>query len=186
VYVADLGLQTREYKGEEKPPAQQIALGIEIIGQTITLDDKEVPRMLWTRPFNIFSNLTEKGVELQYYKVFDPSAQPDGDADWDAQMGKPCNAFIVNTPGRGANAGNIYDNIDSLTPIPAKYQAGVGPALIEPCIGDADDEENACTKALYGLAKFVYDKRIEEAPAAPQAPAGMPDADFDDSDVPFN
>jgi hypothetical protein len=127
-------------------------------------------------------------VELSYYKVFDSSAQPEGDADWDAQMGKPCNAIIVNTPGKGANAGNIYDNIANLTPIPLKYQAGVGPALIEPCIGDADDEENACTKALYGLAKYVFDKKLSEETDSDRQEAydnapEMPG--IDDDDIPF-
>jgi hypothetical protein len=140
--------------------------------------------MLWTRPFNIFSNLTELGSELDYYKVFDSSAKADEDADWDAQLGKPCNAIIVNTPGRGANAGNIYDNISNLTPIPQKYQSGVAEATIEPCVGDADDEENACTKALYGLAKYVYDKRVEEEAPAPRKQAPAVELD-DDDDIPF-
>ena len=35
VYVADLGVHQDEYKGEVKNPAQKIALGLEIVGETI-------------------------------------------------------------------------------------------------------------------------------------------------------
>ena len=55
VYVADLGLQERNFAGEEKPPAQQLALGIELVGQVQTMSDGgTVPRILWSKPFNIF------------------------------------------------------------------------------------------------------------------------------------
>ena len=35
IYVADCGMQLREYKGEVKPPAQQIALCFEVLGSTV-------------------------------------------------------------------------------------------------------------------------------------------------------
>lgn len=186
-YVADLGLQARDYRGEDKPPAQQLSLGIEIVGQYVEIDGEKVPRLLWTKPFYIYSSLTEKGVELEYYKVFDPAAKPDGDANWEAQLGKPCNVIIEHTPGKGASEGKLFDNIANLTPIPAKYHSSVGEGEIEPAIGDADDENNVVTKALYGLAKYVYDKRIQDEPASDPEPQGnyAPGVEDDDDDVPF-
>jgi len=38
IYVADCGLQLREYKGEVKSPAQQVALCFEVLGSTVTVD----------------------------------------------------------------------------------------------------------------------------------------------------
>jgi hypothetical protein len=169
VYVADLGLQEREYKGETKPPAQQISLGLEIIGKSVTLEDKELPRLLFTNPFNIFSNLTEKGKELEFYRVFNPSAVEDTDADWESYLGSPCNVIVKHTKGKGDNKDKIFDNISHLAPIPKKYQDGVEAALTSPAIGDADDPENIVTKSLYGLSKYVYDRRIEEEEEAPKA-----------------
>jgi len=157
VYVADLGLQKQEYKGEVKPDAQQIALGIEIVGQTIELDGKEVPRYLWTKPFNIFATLTPKGNELKMFSVFDPSANEGELPDWEAQLGKPCSVVVEHVH----KDDNVYDNIKSVLSIPAKYQDGVEAASLSPAIGDSDEADNVVNKALFGLAKYVFDKRVQ-------------------------
>jgi hypothetical protein len=188
VYVADLGLQEREYMGESKPPAQQLSLGIEIIGQTVSIDNKEVPRILWVKPFNVFYTLTEKGNEMKYFSVFEPTAQEGSVADWDAVLGLPCNVVVKHKKGKGENSNRVYDEISNLTPIPAKYQEGVGAALTtDMAVGDADDENNAATKALFGLAKFVFDKRISENKpklAVVKELVSDEDDDFED-DIPF-
>jgi hypothetical protein len=154
VYVADLGIQANTFD-TEKPPCQQICLGIEIIGS----DNNGQPRLLFTRPFNIFSKMNELGVEYKMYKVFNTSAQPDTVADWDAVLGEPCSVKVIVTKSKDGSA--EYDNIDSLIPIPAKYRKDVGEARITPAVGDCDDESNPVTQALYGLAKFIWEKRID-------------------------
>lgn len=181
VYVADLGLHKREYKGEEKTPCQKIALGIEIIGETVELDDKVVPRLLWVKPFNIFFQLTDKGKEIEYYKIFEPGAKADTVVDWDLQLGKPVSVLISHYK----KDDKCYDNIDSLSGIPVKYQADIPPATIDPCIGDADDEDNACTKALYGLSKWMFEQRIDDNPSAQEPSPVDPGFDPDDDDIPF-
>ena len=179
VYVADLGLQERNFKGEEKPPAQQIALGIEIIGS----DNNGQPRLLFTRPFNIFYKMNELGVEYKMYKVFNTSAQPDTVADWDAVLGEPCSVKVIVTKSKDGSA--EYDNIDSLIPIPAKYRKDVGEARIVPAVGDCDDESNPVTQALYGLAKYIWEKRID-MPTKKVKPKGTHTVDVDaEDDVPY-
>jgi hypothetical protein len=151
VYVADLGLHQDTYKGEVKPATQKIALGLEVIGKTVTIDDEEKPRYMWTKPFNIFSSLTEKGNELKFYSVFEPSAKADDVPDWDAQLGKACSIYVEqNDKG--------YDNIVNVAPIPPKYQEEIAPATLEGGVGD--DEE--VISALYGLVKWTYDKQIKD------------------------
>ena len=184
VYVADLGLQRREFKGEEKTPAQQIALGIEIVGKSVTIDGEEQPRMLWTAPFNIFSTMNERGKELAYYKVFDPSAEEGQVADWEGVLGMPCNVYIKHIKGKGEYSDRVFDNIESLSPIPTKYQADVEPNKIEPTIGDADDDTNAATRALYGLARYIYDRRLDNVTPEPKAKVVPIQDDFED-DLPF-
>jgi len=164
VYIADLGLQSRDFKGEEKPPCQQISLGIEICGQSVTIDEEEVPKMLWTKPFNIFATLNDKGREMEYYQVFNPKAQDGTVADWDSVMGDPCSVYISNREGKGEYQGKVFEEIAKVSPIPAKYRAGVPEARITPCIGDAEEENNAATKAMYGLTKYVHAKRLDDIP----------------------
>jgi hypothetical protein len=74
-------------------------------------------------------------------------------------MGEPCSVTVVTTKSRDGTA--EYDNIASLAPIPAKFKAGIGEARITPVIGDCDDDSNPATQALYGLAKFIWEKRID-------------------------
>ena len=160
VYIADLGLQEREYKGESKPPMQQIALGMELIGHTVEIEDEMRPRLMWTKPFNIATELSEKGNEIKYYSVFDPKAQPGDVADWDKVLGEPCMVTVVKVERKG----EFYDNIGKLTPIPAKYRKDVGDATITPAVGDCEDPDNPVNKALFGLVKYKMDRRITDIP----------------------
>jgi hypothetical protein len=160
IYVADLGLQARSFSGEEKPPAYQIALGIELVGQTVEFDGEVKPRLMWTKGFNIFSTMNEKGAELRYYKVFDPKANEDTFADWDKQLGKPCSVQVGHRQGKGEYADNVFDEITGVSPVPYKYQSSVPPASLIPCIGECEDEDNDATKALYGLVKWIHGRRL--------------------------
>lgn len=188
VFVADLGLQAREYAGEFKGNFQQISLGIEIPDHPMKDEEgNSLPRILWTKPFYIYDKMGEKSKEYEYYCAFDPSTQAETVADWDAVLGKPVNVHIIHTKGKTQlddGTYPTYDNIKMLTPTPAKYQAGVAANTVTPAIGDADDPENVVTKALYGLVKHVYDKRVQGSDRATQQPAqGQPKDD--DQDVPY-
>jgi len=184
-FVADLGLQRKEYKGEYLGDIQQIALGFEIIGQTVTIADEEQPRLLWTKPFYIYSVMGEKSNEFKYYKVFDPLAEPESVPDWDAQLGKPCNVVIKHVKGKGDKADRVYDNIVDVVAIPQKYQSSVGPMTLKPAIGNCEDTENEAIKKLFGLAKMVWERRITSVEgSAKGAEESGNSSDFDD-DIPF-
>ena len=122
------------------------------------------------------------------YKVFNSSAQPDTVADWDAVLGEPVTVRVIVTKSKDGSAES--DNIDKLIPIPAKYRKDVGEARITPAVGDCDDESNPVTQALYGLAKFIWEKRIDmptkasqKASKAKQTP--KPANTDADEDVPY-
>ena len=159
VYVADLGLQERNFAGEEKPPAQQLSLGIELVGQVQILSDGgTLPRILWSKPFNIFQTMNERGNEYKYYKMFVPTARDGEVADWDSVLGMPINVTVAHSVGKD---GKTYDNIDSMSAIPVKYQQQVAEAATaEMSVGDAEDENNIATKAMFGLVKYLHDKRV--------------------------
>lgn len=158
VYVADLGLQERNFAGEEKPPAQQLSLGIELVGQEQTLSDGgTLPRILWSKPFNIFQTMNERGNEYKYYKMFVPTARDGEVADWDKVLGMPINVVVTHSK----SGDRTYDNISSMSAIPAKYQDQVPPAATaQMSVGDAEDENNVATKAMFGLVKYLHDKRV--------------------------
>ena len=115
VYVADLGVQEgMEWKGVKKADRQQLALGLEILGKTVEIDGVVKPQIMWTQPFNIFSNLLDLGKELPFYKTFEGGAKDGDSADWDKQLGKPCNVTIEHVQGKGDNSGNTYANLGSI------------------------------------------------------------------------
>jgi len=186
VYVADLGLQERNFAGEEKPPAQQLSLGIELVGQVQILSDGgTLPRILWSKPFNIFQTMNERGNEYKYYKMFVPTARDGEVADWDSVLGMPINVTVAHSVGKD---GKTYDNIDSMSAIPVKYQQQVAEAATaEMSVGDAEDENNIATKAMFGLVKYLHDKRVNGPAVETSTPVkakAVADAEFAE-EIPF-
>lgn len=168
VYVADLGLQTKDYKGEFKGNFQQISLGIEIIGESVTTEEGGVhPKIMWVKPFYIYKEMGAKSKEFEYYSLFEPDAEPETCPDWEAQLGKPISVSVTNIQGKGENSNKTYDNIKSLTRIPERYQGDVGEAVAEVGVGNSDDPNNAVTKALFGLPKYVYEHRVLDDNSSP-------------------
>lgn len=163
VYVADLGMQQDSYMGELKDPCRKVALGFEVIGEFVELGEEEFPRIIWGKAFNIFNKLTDKGTELKYYKLFDSSAEGGQVPDWEAQLGKPCIGNINEVEGKGKSEGIFYNNLATVMAMPAKYQDDVAPNVTAPGIGDCDDPDNHVTQALFGLAKWMFDRRLDEA-----------------------
>tara|TARA_R110000822_G_scaffold96884_3_gene220293 strand:+ start:1897 stop:2559 length:663 start_codon:yes stop_codon:yes gene_type:complete len=188
VYVADCGLQAREYMGEVKPPAQQIALCLEIIGESVTIDGIVQPRIIWTKPFNIFGRMDSKSTEYKMYRAFVTQAKEDTVADWEVVLGSPVNVIIKH---HKKDEETTYDNVDGLVAIPQKYASNVGPALTaDISIAGSEDEGSAPIRNLFGLAKYVHDKRLTDG-GTPPTPKAVSNAkpvateESFDSDVPF-
>ena len=182
VYVADLGLHENTYKGELKPNVQKIALGYEVLGETIEVDDEVLPRILWDNPFNIYYSMTPNGKELEVYKMFEPRAKENEIADWEKVLGAAVNITVVQVPDK-KDPKVLYDNISSVQPIPKKYQKDVAKALTKVAVGDSDDKDNVVTQCLYGLTKWMYDRRLTEsvdAPSTSDEPVFNPD-----DEIPF-
>jgi len=158
-YVADLGIiEGQEYKGETKPDCQQLCLGLEILGHTVTIDGVDKPQVLWAEPFNLFSTLDVRGREFKQYKAFCTNAEPGDVSEWEQFLGSPCNVTIKHSKD------GKYANIAELNPIPLKYQADVEDMKTEDsCTGDVDDEDNPAQANMYGLPRWLVDnKRVTE------------------------
>jgi len=184
VYVADLGLHKNDYKGELKPDVQKIALGFEFMGETVEIDEVVTPKMLWDNPFNIYHTLTEKGTELVKFKIFDKTAE-DGDiADWDSVLGTPVTITVKHVKDK-KDPTKFYDNINSIEPIPKKFQKGIAKAELTVAVGDSEDKDNEATKALYGLTQWMYDRRVVEGGRVDPVSGLEGDIRQDDEDIPF-
>jgi len=190
VYVADLGFHTKEYQGEFKGNFQNLSLGIEIVGKTFKMDDKEHPVMMWSRAFPLYDTLNEKAGEYAAYKAFVPTAVEGDVPDWEAQLGKPVNVIVTHTKDK-KDASKVYDNIGSLISIPTKYQEGVTAATITPSAGNGEE----VVKALYGLSKWLFERQLSDDQLGRQhqqeANADAASQNMDDSmagmddDIPF-
>lgn len=158
VYIADLGVHQDTYKGELKDPCRKFTLGIELIGETYEIEGEVFPKLMWLRPFNVYKKMTEKGGEFKAYKTFDKNAKPDTVPDWEAQLGKPCTVVVEHN----SKEGKTYDNIESLLSVPDAFKDAIGEAQLSCKVNDADNPDDEVNQALFGLAKYVYDKRLEE------------------------
>ena len=181
VYVADLGEQ-KPYNPDDRP-THKIALGIEIIGETVDVNGEKKPRMLWSRSFNIFNSLTEMGTETKMYRVFSPTARVGEASDWQSALGKPCNVIV----GHDVKGSAKYDKIVDITPIPSKYQDSVAEATItDMAVGDEDDPNNPAQRAMYGLVKWQFENTRVGSKSTVNKPAkaDVEDTSLDDA-VPF-
>jgi hypothetical protein len=153
VQVLDLGLQPqRPYKGEDKPPANEIMLTYEFVDVFMKdeegndLEDK--PRWLSeTLPF--YGLFADKAKSTQRYYAFDPNEELGG--DFAKLIGMPINITVVNNQVGDKK----YDNIANATPMRAK-DAAKCPELKNPTkVFDIDNPDMAVFAAL---PKWIQDK----------------------------
>ena len=116
--------------------------------------------------------------------MFVPTARDGEVADWDKVLGMPINVVVTHTK----SGDRTYDNISSMSAIPSKYQDQVAKAATaEMSVGDAEDENNVATKAMFGLVKYLHDKRVNGPVVEKSTPVtakAVADQEFAD-DIPF-
>lgn len=116
VQLIDLGLQAQApYKGQEKPPVQQIMLTYELVDEFMKDEDgndiEDKPRWISeTLPF--FGLHADKAKSTQRYNAFDPSGDYNG--DFSQAVGLPINVTIVNNQSTN---GKTYDNVAGISPM---------------------------------------------------------------------
>lgn len=167
VYFGSCGVQKPHPKYPDNPPREQVAIALEVIGATRVYNNEKLPKILWTTPYNKFDTLTERGKELPLYSVFVPNAKEGDKPDWESQLSKPCSITI----SHHKNGDNTYDNIASITAIPAKYRKDVGDATTTPCYSDDCEAQNDAQAGMFGLTRYLWEQRIKgegEAPAKPE------------------
>jgi hypothetical protein len=133
VQVIDLGLQPQQpYKGEEKPPAYMIMTTYEFTDEFMKDEDgndiEDRPRWL-SEEFPLYSLESERARSTKRYNVLDPEHVHEG--DWGQLLSYICTTTVVQSEGKGKNAGKMYNNIAATSPMRAKDAEKV-PLLINP------------------------------------------------------
>lgn len=131
VQVIDLGVQEQQpYKGEPKPPAQELMVTYELTDEFIKDEDgndiEDKPR--WLSENFVLHNLeSDLAKSTKRYYAIDPECNEDG--DWTKLVGMPVMITIVANAGKGKNAGRTFNNIAS-TSVMRKKEADKLPELV--------------------------------------------------------
>lgn len=140
VQIIDLGLQAqRPYKGQDKPPANEIMLTYELVDEFMidkegnVVEDK--PRWISeTLPF--YGLYADKAKSTQRYNALDPNGDAKG--DFSKLIDTPVNVTVVNNPG---NNGKVYDNVATLSSMRARDSAACPPLVNAPKVFDLDNPD---------------------------------------------
>jgi len=155
--LIDLGLQPqRPWQGEEKPPAHEMMITYELLDEFCVDEDgnpdEKNPRWL-SETIPLRSLKAEKAKSTQRYYALDPNEDCGG--DFVALAGTPANASITQNPGKGKNAGKIYNNIQMLTTMRPKDSLKAEPLKKEPKVFVLDEPD---LEVFNSLPDWLQDK----------------------------
>ncbi|HKI62863.1 MAG TPA: hypothetical protein VKA31_11270 [Mariprofundaceae bacterium] len=155
VQVIDLGLQAqRPYQGQDKPPAREIALTYEF--PTVFMQDEDgqdledKPRWL-TELIPLHNLKSDRARSTKRYKALDPKGEAAG--DFAVLVNTPVMVNVVQNPGKGANKGKVYENINEVMPFPKGMT--VGELANSPRVFDLDAPD---VEVFMALPKFIQEK----------------------------
>lgn len=157
VQVIDLGVQEQSpFKGEPKPPAQELMITYELSDEFIKDEDgndvEDKPRWLSER-FTLHNLESDLAKSTKRYYAIDPNCDHDG--DWSKLVGEPVMITIVANPGKGKNSGKVFNNVTSTSVMRAKEAAKLPDLQNEGKVFDQSDLDTA--PILLTLANYVQD-----------------------------
>lgn len=157
IQLIDLGVQEqRPYQGEEKPPAHELMLTYEFLDE-FCLDEngeeqEDKPRWL-SETFPLRNLEQDLAKSTKRYKALDPDEVHEG--EFAMLVNIPCDVAVVENPGKGKNAGNVYNNINNVTPMRPK-DAKKAVDLVNPSKVFSIDEPDM--EVFFSLPTWVQDK----------------------------
>jgi len=153
VQILDLGVQAqRPYKGQEKPPAQELMLTYELVDVFMVDEEgnevEDKPR--WVSETFVLHNLkADKAKSTVRYHAFDPQENFEG--DWSQCIGMPINVTLVNN----ASGDKVYTNVASVAAMRPK-DADKCPELKNP--SKVFDLMNPDVEVFNALPQWLQDK----------------------------
>jgi hypothetical protein len=138
VQIVDMGLQPREYRGDEKEPAREIMLTYELVDEFLLDEDghemTDKPRWA-SETMPLFNLESEKAKSTARYKALDPNEVADG--DFTKLLGTPIMVTVVQNP----KGERVYVNVAGISPMREK-DANKCPDLVnEPRVFDLDSPD---------------------------------------------
>jgi len=198
VQVLTLGLQPqRPFKGEEKPPVDELMVTYEFLDEFLT--DEETGEELLDKPrwlsedFPFYPLSSDKAKSSKRYHAFDPKEEFDG--DWSEILGDPCLVTIVQNPGKGANEGVIYENVAGVSAMRGKDADKAEELKNPPKLFNIDEPD---MEIFLSLPEWIQDKMKSnlnfEGSALERAiknhkgsvDSGAPTKDEDQDEIPFD
>lgn len=140
--VIELGLQPDTFKGEEKAPKIRMMLTYEMSDAFLQdengQDMEDKPRWLSEQMW-LFSLKADKAVSTARYNVFDPQGVKGG--DFVACLEAPVNVTVVQDPGKGKNAGKIFNKVGGVSAMRQKDAEKCPPLVNAPRAFTWDDPD---------------------------------------------
>jgi hypothetical protein len=162
VQLIDLGVQEqRPYKGQEKPPHQEIYTTYEMVDEFLKDEDgeemKDKPRWL-SEDFKLLSLNSDRATSTKRYMALDPELKFDG--DWSQLLGVPAMITISADKDKKGNVddeGNlkIYNNIVSVQTMRDKDAKNCEPLVNETKLLDLTDPD---LEVFLALPEWLRDK----------------------------
>jgi len=163
VVLADLGLQPqRPFQGKEKEPAYEILAVYEFLDEFLKdedgEDDKTKPR--WqSEKFPLYPLQSDRATSTKRYLALDPTGKYGG--DWARLLNIPCIVTIVKNPGRGKNAGKVFNNIVGVSTMRDKDAVKAPPLVNKLIIFDLDNPSVEAFKALPAWVQALIKDGLE-------------------------
>lgn len=185
----------RPFKGEAKPPVQEVRLTYELSHAFMKGEDgNDLPdKPRWQSETVAFKSLQlERAKFTKRYNIFDPTHEHKGViADC---LGKPCTVVVTNNAGKGKHAGKVFENIGDVTSV-AVMPGYVQPELVnEAFYYDPFDEE--CTleqfraqpeflqEIIMGANDYAQSHLATLIGGAPEPKRAAPETDEPEVDAP--
>lgn len=162
VGVAEIGQHAQEYKGEIKAPKKELRITYELLDEYLVNEDGEEdlekPRWLSERfPFN--PSNSEKAKSTIRYTALDQTLQYEW--DWSKLLGTPCMLTIVQNPGKGKNAGRVFNKISGVSIMRPKEAAKARQLINPPYLFDFDMPTQESWEALPDWVKEECKKALD-------------------------
>ena len=156
VQIIDLGLQKQSpYKGEEKPPCNELYTTYELLDEFCVDEDGNVEedRPRWVSERYPFHSLeADRARSTHRYMALDPDEEHEG--DWTQLVATPCMINLTATEGKGKNANKVFNNIDGVSSMRTKDADKAEPLKNDPKIFSLDEPD---MEIFMKLPKFLQD-----------------------------
>lgn len=159
VQILSLGLhKQRPFKGEDKPPANELYVTYEILDEFMLdedgNEDESKPRWI-SETFPLHSLESDLAKSTKRYYALDPKESFEG--DWSQMAGVPCMITIVQNPSKKDDS-VIYNNIVSVSGMRDKDAKKAEELKNDPKVFDIDNPDMSVFKSL---PKWLQEKMQE-------------------------